>query len=150
MEAALRERVFHPENLERLRETGRKSFSGIVPWENEVRVRRTDGEYWWSLIRYNPLVDERGHLIRWCAAGTDIHDRKREEEKLREENLALRGEVSRSSHRKKSWGLRRRSAGSCHRLERSENDGSKCGVSVSTFDQMNRRKISRPFNVSCA
>ena len=97
MEADFRERVFHPEDLGRLRDTRRKGFFGRAPWENEMRVRAKDGEYRWFLIRYNPLLDDRGQLIRWCAAGTDINDRKREEEKLREENLALREEISRSS-----------------------------------------------------
>ena len=97
METDFRERVFHSEDLERLRETRRNGFSSRAPWENEVRVRGKDGDYRWFLIRYNPLFDDRGELIRWCAAGTDIHDRKREEQKLREENLALREEISRSS-----------------------------------------------------
>jgi formate hydrogenlyase transcriptional activator len=34
-------------------------------------------------------------LIRWFSAGTDIDDRKRDEQRLREENLALREEISR-------------------------------------------------------
>jgi len=97
METDFRERVFHPDDLKRLRETRRNGFSSRSPWENEVRVRGKDGEYRWFLIRYNPLLDDRGELIRWCAAGTDIHDRKQEEQNLREENLALREEISRSS-----------------------------------------------------
>lgn len=97
MESDFRERVFHPDDLERLRETRINSFASRASWENEVRVRRKDSEYRWFLIRYNPLFDDHGELIRWCAAGTDIHDRKREEQKLREENLALREEISRSS-----------------------------------------------------
>jgi PAS domain S-box-containing protein len=97
MESDFREQVFHAEDLERLRETRRNGFSGKAQWENELRVRRNDGQYRWFLIRYNPIFDERGHLIRWCAAGTDIEDRKRDEEKLREENLALREEIDRSS-----------------------------------------------------
>jgi formate hydrogenlyase transcriptional activator len=92
-----RERVFHPEDLEKLRETRRRGFSKGLPWENEVRVRGKDDKYRWFLIRYNPLFDEPGRLVRWCAAGTDIDDRKRDEERLREENLALREEISRSS-----------------------------------------------------
>src|SRR5262249_13521758 len=72
-------------------------FSRGVPWENELRVRRKDGQYRWFLIRYSPLFDQQGSLLRWCAAGTDIEDRKRNEERLREENLALREEISRSS-----------------------------------------------------
>src|SRR5271155_1746688 len=44
METDFRERVFHVEDLKRLRETRRKGFSRGLPWENEVRVRRNDGE----------------------------------------------------------------------------------------------------------
>ena len=97
MKTDFRERVFHPEDLERLRETRRNGFSGRVQWENELRVLRKDGQYRWFLIRYNPIFDDHGQLIRWCAAGADIDDRKRGEEKLREENLALREEIDRSS-----------------------------------------------------
>src|SRR5271154_6172388 len=92
-----RERVFHPEDFERLRETRRIGFSRGIPWENELRVRRKDGQYRWFLIRYSPLFDEQGRLIRWFSAGTDIEDRRRDEDKLREENLALREEIDRSS-----------------------------------------------------
>jgi formate hydrogenlyase transcriptional activator len=96
-EADFRLRVFHPEDMERLRETRRNGFAQGVPWENELRVRRKDGQYRWFLISYSPLFDEQGRLIRWCASGTDIEDRKRGEERLREENLALREEIDRSS-----------------------------------------------------
>jgi len=96
-ERDFRERVFHPEDMERLRETRLKGFSRVTPWDNELRVRRRDGEYRWFLIRYSPLFDEHGRLIRWFSAGTDIDDRKRDEDKLREENLALREEIDRSS-----------------------------------------------------
>jgi formate hydrogenlyase transcriptional activator len=97
LETDFRPRVFHPEDMERLRETRQAGFSGGVPWENEVRVRGKDGRYRWFLIRYNPLFDDQGRLIRWFAAGTDIEDRRQGEERLREENLALREEIDRSS-----------------------------------------------------
>jgi len=92
-----RPRVFHPEDMDRLRESRQEGFARGVPWENELRVRRKDGEYRWFLISYNPLFDEHGAIVRWCAAGTDIEDRKRGEERLREENLVLREEIDRSS-----------------------------------------------------
>lgn len=92
-----RPQVFHPEDMERLRETRRLGFARGLPWENEIRVRGKDGQYRWFLIRYSPLVDDHGHVIRWCAAGTDIDKRKRDEERLREENLALREEIDHSS-----------------------------------------------------
>jgi formate hydrogenlyase transcriptional activator len=97
MKSDFREQVFHPEDLEKLREKRRIGFAGSVPWENEVRVLRHDGQYRWFLIRYNPLFDENDRVTRWCTAGWDIQDRKKSEERLREENLALREEISRSS-----------------------------------------------------
>jgi len=83
--------------VDKLRETRRLGFSRGLPWENELRVRSKDGQYRWFLIRYSPLVDDHGHVVRWCAAGTDIDKRKRDEERLREENLALREEIDHSS-----------------------------------------------------
>ena len=97
MKSDFRERVFHLEDLERLRETRRKGFAGKVPWENELRVLRNDGQYRWFLIRYNPLFDESKRVVRWCAAGADIDDRRRGEERLQNENLVLREEIDRSS-----------------------------------------------------
>jgi len=93
MQTDFRLQVFHPEDLEALRETRRRGFARGLPWENEVRVRNKDGHYRWFLIRYKPLHDERGALLRWCAAGTDIDDRKRGEERIHKENLALRDEI---------------------------------------------------------
>ena len=51
-----------------------------------------DGEYRWFLVQYHPLRDEQGQILRWYASGTDIDDRKRAEERMRNENLALREE----------------------------------------------------------
>ena len=74
-----RDRVFHPEDVQRLREERQKGLSGSVPFENEQRALGKDGKYRWFLIRYNPLLDERGSVLRWYATGTDIQDRKQTE-----------------------------------------------------------------------
>jgi PAS domain S-box-containing protein len=91
-----RERIFHPEDVERLREERKKALLLGVPFENEQRVRRRDGQYRWFYIRYNALLDERGHPTRWYAAGIDIEERKQAEEKVQKENLALRQEIDHS------------------------------------------------------
>jgi formate hydrogenlyase transcriptional activator len=44
-----------------------------------------------------PLRDEHGQILRWYATATDIDDRKKTEERLRNENLVLREEIDRSS-----------------------------------------------------
>jgi formate hydrogenlyase transcriptional activator len=43
------------------------------------------------------VLDGQGHVIRWYATGTDIDDRKRDEERIQKENLALREEIDHSS-----------------------------------------------------
>src|ERR1700691_5165603 len=77
-----RDRVFHHEDVQRLRAVRQKSLSGTVPFENEQRALGQDGKYRWFLIRYSPLLDENGKVGRWYATGTDIEDRKRAQEAL--------------------------------------------------------------------
>jgi PAS domain S-box-containing protein len=72
--------VFHPEDSERLRPERDLAISRGAPFEYERRVRRKDGQYRWLLVQYKPLLDERGAVTRWYAAGTDIDDRKRAED----------------------------------------------------------------------
>ena len=55
-----------------------------TPGEAEARLRRFDGEYRWFLFRANPLRDDTGNIIKWYGVNTDIDDRKRAEEALRE------------------------------------------------------------------
>ena len=90
-------RFFHPEDLVRLQDERRRRLSHPEPFELEWRVRRSDGQYRWSLIRYHPLCDEQGRILRWYATGTDIDEHKRAEERMRNETLALREEIDRSS-----------------------------------------------------
>ena len=85
-----RDRVFHPEDVQRLCEERQRGLSGSVPFENEQRARGKDGKCRWFLIRYNPLLDERGNVIRWYVTGTDIEDRKQAENKLRQDEGELR------------------------------------------------------------
>ena len=90
-------RVFHPDDVQRLREERYKALSDTAPFENEERALGKDGKYRWFLMRYNPLLDETGRVIRWYATATDIDDRKRNEDRTRNENLALREQIDRDS-----------------------------------------------------
>jgi formate hydrogenlyase transcriptional activator len=88
---------FHPDDVARLREERRQALLRGEPFEAEQRVRRKDGQYRWFLIRYSPVRNDDGNIIRWYATATDIDDLKRAAERIRNENLALREEVDRSS-----------------------------------------------------
>ena len=84
-----RARFFHPEDGDRLREQRREALTRAVPFENEQRVLGKDGKYRWFLIRYNPLLNEQGHIDRWYVSSLDIDDRKRAEAQLEQAYLFL-------------------------------------------------------------
>jgi formate hydrogenlyase transcriptional activator len=92
-----RARIFHSEDLERLHDEREAALARGLPFEFEQRALRKDGRYRWFLIQFNPLRDEHGEIMRWYATGTDIDDRKRNEERTQNENLVLREEIDRSS-----------------------------------------------------
>src|SRR5437588_1578175 len=92
-----RARIYHPEDLERALKDREGGLARDLPFEIEQRARRKDGQYRWLLLRYNPFHDEQGRLVRWYATGTDIDDRKRAEDRMRNETVALREEIVRSS-----------------------------------------------------
>jgi PAS domain S-box-containing protein len=91
------ERIFHPDDVERLRDERRQALARGLPFELERHMRRKDGQYRWFLTRFSPLQDEQGKVIRWYATGTDIDDRKKAEERIQKENLALREEIDKTS-----------------------------------------------------
>jgi PAS domain S-box-containing protein len=88
-----RARFFHPEDVERVRNERRDALLQPVPFENEQRALRKDGEYRWFLIRYNPLLDQQGKVDRWYVAAFDIEDRKRVED-AQARQAGVRADVS--------------------------------------------------------
>jgi formate hydrogenlyase transcriptional activator len=48
-------------------------------------------------MQYNPVIGEDGQVIRWYATATNIDHRKRSEERLQQENVALREEIAKAS-----------------------------------------------------
>jgi formate hydrogenlyase transcriptional activator len=89
--------LFHPEDLDKLRTDRGERMGRGVPFELEMRARLKDRQYRWFLVQYKPLLDTQGQVSRWYATGTDIDDRKRAEEQVRNENVALREEITRAS-----------------------------------------------------
>src|SRR6266700_1164122 len=87
----------HPEDREHFLYERKKRFLEGKPQEFEARLLRHDGEFRWFLFRQTPLKDERGHITRWYGTATDIEDRKRAEEEIRKENIALREELGKTS-----------------------------------------------------
>src|SRR5713101_5961785 len=90
-------RLCHPEDYDRMTSETQSKFLSGTPYETEGRLPRKDGKYRWFLLRYNPVRDEQGRVIRWYVAATDIEDRKQAEQRLQNENVALREEIDRAS-----------------------------------------------------
>ncbi len=87
----------HPDDFDRVKTLVDRSVAHPAAYELEMRLRRGDGTYRWFLVRYNPLRDDQGRLIRWYLACSDIDDRKRIEDRMRNETIALREELDRAS-----------------------------------------------------
>ena len=90
-------RFIHPDDGDRMRAFFDRARSIGTACELEVRLRKADGSYRWFLVRYNPVCDNEGQVMRWYVAGTDIEDRKQAEERLERENVALREEIDKTS-----------------------------------------------------
>ena len=89
--------AFHPEDIETLRAKRDAGLASGEPFELDLRqIRKSNGEHQWRLVQYNPMRDDQGRVIRWYVTGTDIQRQKAEEEKLRNENVALREEIESS------------------------------------------------------
>ena len=98
--AGTRERIsrdVHPEDLERFEKERSAGLSKGRPFEMEKRLLGKDGRYRWFLVRCNPVLNDDGEVVRWFATATDIEDRRKAENRVRNENVALREEIERSS-----------------------------------------------------
>jgi PAS domain S-box-containing protein len=90
------EALVHPDDRARFVGDWRAALTAGQPTESEVRVRAANGEYRWLLVRNVPLRDEQGNIVRWYGTATDIEHRKRAEERLQHENVALRVEIEKA------------------------------------------------------
>src|SRR5580765_3910573 len=74
----------YPEDLPHVIEVFTRSIGSGNPYEIVQRLRRSDGVYRWFQNNGFPLRDASGHIVRWCVLLTDIDERKRAEDALRE------------------------------------------------------------------
>jgi PAS domain S-box-containing protein len=89
--------VLHPQDAEFVTYDLPKKLQAGLAFEYDVRLKRKDGHYRWFHHRLSPMSDQEGRTTRWYAAGTDIDDRKLAEQRLQEENIALREEIDKAS-----------------------------------------------------
>ncbi len=67
----------HPEDLPRVIEIFKRGMTLGIPFNQEYRIRRFDGEYRRFEVRAVPVRDDSGRTARWYVLLTDIEDRTR-------------------------------------------------------------------------
>jgi PAS domain S-box-containing protein len=82
--------AIHPEDLPHVVEIFTRARACGIPFQHDQRLRRFDGEYRWFENRGVPVRDAAGHIVRWYVLMTDIEDRKRADEALRESEAKIR------------------------------------------------------------
>ena len=82
--------VVHPDDLDQLVREWRALLDAPKPGELETRIRRYDGEYRWFQISAAPVFDQ-SKLVRWIGINTDIDERKRAEDELRQSEESTDG-----------------------------------------------------------
>jgi len=82
--------AIHPDDMENMGRTWGAAVRDGVPYENEFRFRRADGQYRWHLARANPLKDPCEKIVNWLAISVDIHDRKTADAAIAEAEERLR------------------------------------------------------------
>jgi PAS domain S-box-containing protein len=87
--------AIHPEDLPRVMGKWLADMAAGEPSEDEMRLRRADGEYRWFLVRTAPLRDEQGNVVKWYGISIDIEDRKRAEREQRHIAVQLESERAR-------------------------------------------------------
>lgn len=89
--AAMIEKVVHPDDAVRFRETLDECLETGRAFVLRSRLRRLDGTYRWMLSQAEPMRDEVGDIAQWYGFSQDIQDQKDAEElqRLRDQELSL-------------------------------------------------------------
>lgn len=66
----------HPEDLPHTIENWTKALERGEVYENEFRLRASNGDYRWHVARAIPIRDEHDVILHWYGTNTDIHSAK--------------------------------------------------------------------------
>ena len=79
----------HPDDQARVLALWKSTIEAGDSFDVEHRLRRGDGVYRWFNSRGTPVRDAEGHVVRWYSLLTDVDERKRAEDALRQSERDL-------------------------------------------------------------
>ena len=103
--------ALHPDDVEHTMKAWNRAVSTKTPYETEYRMRRSDGVYRRLLARGVPVLDEDGSVVEWVGTCSDVTDRRRAEEALRESEAKYRSLFENMTEEVHFWQLVRDEAG---------------------------------------
>lgn len=83
------------QNDEEVYEKMWKIISMGIKWEGELLNKKKSGELFWEEITISPITDESGNILHHLAIKTDISDRKKADDQVRNSKLILREIIDR-------------------------------------------------------
>ena len=88
------QRFHHPEHVDRVVESIRRSWQTGEPWEETAPLLGKDGRYRWFLSRAIPIRDSHGKVVHWFGTSTDISGQIAAEQQIRSLNNELEQRVT--------------------------------------------------------
>jgi PAS domain S-box-containing protein len=76
------DKYIHPEDQSRMMAAINEGIRARSTFQLEHRVIRVDGTPGWTFSRAVPLLDDKGEILEWFGAASDITQRKEAEERL--------------------------------------------------------------------
>lgn len=95
----------HPDDFERVKAVWLDAVSAGKDYRVEYRLRRQDGEYHWFTAIGLPVRNGSGNIVRWFGSNTDMDERRRAEEQLRESQERLSAALNASSTGTFRWNI---------------------------------------------
>jgi PAS domain S-box-containing protein len=90
--------IVHPDDRPKHLAEWQRCMESGDPYEEDLRLRRHDGEWRWHAVRDWPARDRDGTVIRWYGTATDVHDRHIAERALRDAYQELEQFAAIASH----------------------------------------------------
>jgi PAS domain S-box-containing protein len=81
--------TIHPDDRVAAMELWGKRVADGEPFEQEMRIRRADGQYFWFLVRTVPLRDAQGRIAKWYGTSTEIEELKRAQSAVHDKQQLL-------------------------------------------------------------